>query len=296
MTVFAEVPISHIKLSQNDRQNYDSIHMQELAESIDKLGLLQPVILRPLPPDKFEIAAGFRRLIVCRDILGWETIPAAIDGDMSEADLYRVMWEENQAREDLNPMDEAKALRKRQAAFGLLVGDLAVEVRRSPGWVADRLSLLQLVPQAQHLIASGQMKVGFGLAMVNLEPNRQQIALKALAQAKTLVQFRQLCGQLQAAQASESLFDWREFMSETIRADEKQAAQASARRFPVADNLPPFPLIKGVALSIETYLADLLSAGLDDEAAVVGKVYEGLLASGNAFKPKSSPLDKDSGK
>ncbi len=287
--IVRDIPINSIMLTDNDRSQYTGI--EELAASIDENGLIHPVTSRPLPSGQYELVAGYRRYWAFV-YLKRDTIPSHIE-EYDDRQAARIMWIENDTRSALDPMDESVALKKRLDSFNISINQLADEVGRSAGWVRDRLALLQLVDQAKHLVSVGQLRVGYALAMAPLDANRQSIVLQALAGSKSLNQFRQLCGKLQADQAQEILFDWHRFMTEAVNVEEDRKERASSRKFPIADHLPAFMPIKGVGLSIETYIADLLAAGLHGEAAVVGRVYSGLLESGNAFRPIKSPLDKD---
>lgn len=286
--IVLDIPLSLITLADNDRTRYTEI--EELAKSIDENGLVQPITVRAFWAGGYELVAGYRRYHAFKH-LERETIPAIVV-EAEDEKAARIMWEENNSRVGLNPMDEARALHKRQDAFGLSVEQLAGEVRRSPGWVRDRLSLLQLVSQAQHLVACGQMKVGFALAMVELDANRQQIALNALTKNITLNAFRQLCGNLQAEQGQESLFDWQGFMQQPGLEPRMTKADKATSRFPINDSLPEVRRVRGLGLQIELFIADLLDAGLEDEAAVVGRLYDGMLRTGKACRPIESPLDK----
>lgn len=277
-----DVPLNRIVLSDNDRTKYTGI--KELAESIKENGLIHPVTLRPLLGDQFELIAGFRRYYAHLD-LECETIPAHVEGYTDEQ-AANIMWIENDSRTPLDPIDEANALQKRMDKLGLTVPQLAEKTRRSETWIKDRLALLQLVEQAQHLLRSGQLKIGFALAMVTLDHNRQQIALKSLSDLKTLKQFGQLCGKLQAEQAQESLFDWSEFMKKAAEENAATKQGADLSGIPDSVDLPPVQSVdKGSAGDvIECYIRTLQAKGKDHEAQVIGHVYKALLEM-NYMKP-----------
>jgi ParB family chromosome partitioning protein len=288
-----DVPLSQIAPGDNDRQDYDPHKLQELADSIDENGLHQPIVLRELLVGQYEIVAGHRRYFAF-ELLGRQTIPAMIR-DLSDEAAAAVMWEENDLREGLNPIEQARAIHKRMEAHGYTVEEVADRIRRSPSFVRDRLALLRLTPTIQHLVARGQLKIGYGLAMCELDANRQQIALESLDRSMNLSVFRRLCGELLAEQAQEALFDWSTFMQGIAQEQEAVEERKEARRFPVDESLPEMQGAMTVGLAMERYLARLVTSGDPSHqaaAAVVGRVYEGLLNSHLAHRPSESPLDE----
>jgi ParB/RepB/Spo0J family partition protein len=289
-----DVPLANITPGDNDRQDYDPRKLQELADSIDENGLHQPIVLRELLAGQYEIVAGHRRYFAC-ELLGRETIPAMIR-DLNDEAAAAVMWEENDQREGLNPIDQARAIQKRMDAHGYSAEEVADKIRRSPSFVRDRLRLLALKPNIQHLVARGQLKIGYALAMCELDGNRQQIAVGRLVDYNpNLEKFRRVCGELLAEQAQEALFDWDAFMQEAIAEEEAVEERKEARRFPVDESLPEMQGAMTVGLAMERYLAQLVTSGDPSHqaaAAVVGRVYEGLLNSHLAHRPDESPLDE----
>lgn len=282
-----DIPLSQIVLADNDRTRYTGI--EDLAESIAENGLVQPVVVRPLLVETYELIAGFRRYYA-HVHLKRETISALVR-DATDQDAASIMWAENDIRVNLDPIDEAKALKKRQQAFNLSANDLAAAVKRAPSWVKDRLALLTLVEQAQHLIAVGQLKVGYGLAMVGLDANRQTIALSALSSAMTLQKFRLLCNKLAAEQTQESLFDMAQFMQAAIEPAAEDTVKSPLDQFIkthlVRADLPMMENQNGnVGESMFVYIEDLLKQGFQDEAAVVSAVYVGLVRAGLAMPVK----------
>jgi hypothetical protein len=200
---------------------------------------------------------------------------------------------ENSARVDLHPLDEARAYRSRMDRFGWTAAETAKRAKVSGGRVTARLLLLDLVEEAQQMIAVGQMAASYGEVMAPLDHNRQRIALRALVATERmpLRVWRSVVGELLAQQAQDSLFNAEDFMTGVIVAPARAALR---RRFPVAENVPPMPVKMTLGATFEHYLADLMTsenASHRDLAGIVGALYESLLKGNMAKPPTSSPLD-----
>ena len=145
-----------------------------------------------------------------------------------------------------------------------------------------RLTLLDVVPEAQHLVRSGQLGIKYAYVMRDLDPNRQRIALRYLSEVDTprLSEFRRLCARLLEEQAQESLFDVAVFMVDVQMARAEEAAAAPARIIPVAKGLPPMRKARSVGQALVRYMDDLQDAGEGDAARVVGSVLLGLVSQG----------------
>ena len=297
-----DLPLAAIRPGDNDRTVFDDAKLQELARSIAEIGLAQPITVRPItdPVFQFEIIAGERRFRACT-LLGWATIPAIVRVlDDEQAD--GIMLAENVQRDDLNPMDEARAYRKRMTKYGWTIPHVAKKAKVSEKRVAARLALLDLVPEMQQMIASGQAGVQFGEVMSPLDPNRQRLALRYLATTERplLREFRALCGKLLAEQAQDTLFDTLQAPEAYIAGavDDHNALRSAElqRRFPLDPRLPPMTRVGSIGATFEAYLAKLLVS--DDAywrsvAPVVGTIYDGLLRGGMAFPPGTSPKRKN---
>jgi ParB/RepB/Spo0J family partition protein len=279
MTAVQELPLASIVAGCNDRSIFNATEITALAESIRQHGLAQPITVRPVN-GHYQIVAGERRFRAHQE-LGAATIPAIVRS-MSDREAADLMLIENIQRVDLNPLDEARAYQKRREQFGASVAEIATIASVSEGRVRSRLRLCSLIEEAQQLVQSGQLGIGYGEAMADIDRNRQLIALRSLNEAKapTLTWFRSLCGQLLAEQAQEAMFNLEEFM----RANAEQAAAGDqpGPAFPTAANLPPVQGKMSVGATLLSYIAELLATGLQFEAAVVGTVLDGLLRSNNA--------------
>src|SRR5438552_738516 len=124
------------------RQEVDPQALDELKASIRQAGLLQPVVVRPLPGGGYELIAGERRLRACQ-ALGWERIPA-VKRDVDDRTVLTLALIENLQRDDLSPVDEARGYDRLIAEFNLAQQDVADAVGRDRSTVANALRLLKL--------------------------------------------------------------------------------------------------------------------------------------------------------
>jgi len=256
---------------------FDAGELAELAASMAAHGLAQPITVRPWRFG-YQIVAGERRWrAACR--LHWHTIPAIIR-DLDDETASAIMLLENLHRADLNPIEEARAYRKRMEQFGWDGARVAVAANVPVERVRLRLTLLDLVPDAQELVRVGQLGVKYAYVLRDLDANRQLLALRYLNQVDTprLREFRELCARLLAEQAQEAMFDMAAFMAGVAQTRADEAAARPERIILVDADLPGVRESHSTAQALERYIRDLLDAGLDEVARTVGTVYQGLLA------------------
>ena len=149
------------------RSAMDPDRLEELAESIRAQGLVQPVIVRPLAkPGTYELIAGERRWRASR-LAGKDTIPAIVREVPDEATLALALIE-NIQREDLNPLEEATALKRLIEEFALTHGQAADSVGRSRAAVSNLLRLLELAPEVRELVDTRQLDMGHARALLSL--------------------------------------------------------------------------------------------------------------------------------
>ncbi|NHM26731.1 ParB/RepB/Spo0J family partition protein [Desulfofundulus sp. TPOSR] len=156
------------------RQAIDQEKIQELALSIQEHGVVQPIVVRPVPGGKYEIIAGERRWRACR-MLGLEFIPAIIR-DYGDLEASAISLIENVQREDLNPLEEAVAYRRLIDEFGLTQEDIARLVAKSRPFIANTLRLLSLPPEVQDMLSAGLITAGHARAILSLDDAAAQIA------------------------------------------------------------------------------------------------------------------------
>ncbi len=164
--------------------------LQELADSIKSQGLIQPILVRPLgdatpgQPRRYEIIAGERRWRAAQ-LAGLHEIPAIVRRIPDEAAVAMALIE-NIQREDLNPLEEARALDRLISEFDMTHATAAEAVGRSRASVSNLLRLLDLGDEARGLVERGEIEMGHARALLGLENKRQQAEVAALVAKKKL--------------------------------------------------------------------------------------------------------------
>jgi ParB family chromosome partitioning protein len=162
--------------SYQPRQYFDEESLNELAQSIQSQGLMQPLTVRP-KGDKYEIIAGERRWRACQKIAK-SPIPVIIQQVSDEAALALGLIE-NLQRQNLNPIEEATALGRLIEEFSLTHQEIANILGQSRAHISNQLRLLQLEPEVQRLLAQGLISVGHARCLIGLDTNTQiQVAEK----------------------------------------------------------------------------------------------------------------------
>jgi ParB family chromosome partitioning protein len=180
---YAELDPSSISPNpQQPRSVFDEDALAELAFSIKEIGLLQPVVVRPLGADSYELIAGERRLRATKEA-GLATIPAIIR-TTDDADMLRDALLENLHRADLNPLEEAAAYSQMLADFDCTQEQLASRIGRSRPQISNTLRLLKLPTSVQSKVASGVLSAGHARALLTLDSTEQMdvLATRAIAE------------------------------------------------------------------------------------------------------------------
>jgi ParB family chromosome partitioning protein len=146
------------------RKRFDDEALQALATSLEERGVLQPVLVRPLPGGRYELVAGERRWRAAQ-LAGLDRIPALVQ-DRDDSASLEVALIENMAREDLNPVEEARAVAALVEELGLTREDVGRRVGRSRVAVSNLLRLLDLPDEALALVESGALTEGHGRALL----------------------------------------------------------------------------------------------------------------------------------
>lgn len=181
---YQELPVSQITANpQQPRTLFREESIQELAESIGSVGLVQPVVVRRRG-DGFELVAGERRLRAAK-LANLEKVPAIIR-EAGEAESLEMALIENISREDLNAMDAARAYASLQEEFGRTQEEIATRMGRSRAAVANTLRLLELPDEVQELIEQGRLSEGHGRAILAVPDRLKQKKLAARVAAKGL--------------------------------------------------------------------------------------------------------------
>lgn len=166
-----DIELSKIKPNQfQPRRQFSENSIKELAQTLDKEGLLQPIVIRE-DGEEYEIIAGERRFRAAQ-LLGWEKIPAIVN-NMDDDQAAFLALIENLQRENLNPIDEAKAYTNLMKLNNLTQAELAKDMGKSQSYVANKLRLLKLTPKVQSYLASGEISARHGRALVGLSERDQ---------------------------------------------------------------------------------------------------------------------------
>jgi len=170
---FREIPVDAIVPNpRQPRQHFDPDALAELVVSLREVGLLQPVVVRPLGGDRFELVMGERRYRAAR-AAGFATVPAIVR-ETAEADRLRDALLENLHRQALNPLEEAAAYAQLLEDFGATHEELAARIGRSRSQVSNTIRLLNLPPAVQRRVAAGVLSAGHARALLALsDPARQ---------------------------------------------------------------------------------------------------------------------------
>jgi ParB family chromosome partitioning protein len=159
------IPVGMITANpRQPRTSIDDETLQALAASIGERGVLQPILVRPLPDGSYELIAGERRWRAAQ-LAGLEQVPALVR-DRADAEALEVALIENMAREDLNPVEEARACAALVEELGLTREDVGRRVGRSRVAVSNLMRLLDLPDDTLELIAKGSLTEGHGRALL----------------------------------------------------------------------------------------------------------------------------------
>ncbi len=173
-----DVPLSQIRPNQfQPRTSFDEEALSALVDSIKAVGILQPVLLRKVDEDDYEIIAGERRYRAARRA-GLATVPALVSAVNDVTSLEQALVE-NLHREDLNSLDEAAAYQQLIEEFGLTHEDVGRRIGKSRTAVTNALRLFQLPPTVQRMIRDGLLSAGAGRAILGTPDRVQQEEIAA---------------------------------------------------------------------------------------------------------------------
>jgi ParB family chromosome partitioning protein len=178
------------------RVDFDKESLQELADSIAGQGLMQPITVRSLQDNQYEIIAGERRWRAAQ-LAGLDSIPAIVR-DVSDQATVAMALIENIQREDLNPVEESQALIRLQNEFGLTQQQVAEAVGKSRSAVTNLMRLASLEPAVQQLLQKSDIELGHAKCLLGLQGSIQVQAARNVANKKlTVRQTEALVRQLQ---------------------------------------------------------------------------------------------------
>ena len=177
------------------RTRMDQDALKELAESIKTQGVIQPILVRPVAENKYEIIAGERRWRAAR-MAGLQAVPVVIR-DIPDHQALSVALIENIQREDLNPLEQAIGIQRLTNEFGLTHQSAAEALGRSRTAVTNLLRLLELAPPVRDLLAAGKLDMGHARALLALPVLRQvELANEIAAKGLTVREVEKRVGEL----------------------------------------------------------------------------------------------------
>ncbi len=155
------------------RENFNKKSLQELGQSIKDKGVIQPITVRQIEPEKFQLVAGERRWRAS-SMVGLNKIPAIIN-DFSDIQMMEIALIENLQREDLNPIEEAQAYQRMLAEFDMTQEDVAKKVGKSRSSIANFVRLLNLPPSVQVYVSRETLTMGHARALLSLDDSELQL-------------------------------------------------------------------------------------------------------------------------
>jgi ParB family chromosome partitioning protein len=169
------------------RRDMSNDALEELANSIRAQGVMQPVVVRPLGPESYELIAGERRWRASQ-LVGLDSIPAVIR-DVADEDAIAMALIENIQRENLNPIEEAMALQRLQKEFELTQAEVADAVGKSRVTITNLLRLISLEPDVKKMLEHGDLEMGHARALLGVSGQQQiESARQVVAKGMTVRQ------------------------------------------------------------------------------------------------------------
>ena len=162
------------------RSEFDPVQLQELADSISAQGIIQPIIVRPIGANKYEILAGERRWRAAQ-LAGFQEVDVIIK-NVDDRSAVAISLIENIQREDLNTLDESEALQRLIDEFDMTHQQAADAVGRSRAAVSNLLRLLELTQEVKEYLRDGLIEMGHGRALLSLDgPQQLSVATKIVS-------------------------------------------------------------------------------------------------------------------
>lgn len=182
-----ELPINEIIPNRDQpRKTFDEAALEELAESIKQHGVLQPLLVRPIPSGGYQLVAGERRWRACR-MAGLNKVPVVIK-ELTDTETMEIAIIENLQREDLNPIEEAEGLQALIDKCGYTQEEVAVSVGKSRPAIANSLRLLRLPQEIRDMTKNGEISAGHARALLAFDNDAMMLeAAKNIVSKKMTV-------------------------------------------------------------------------------------------------------------
>jgi ParB family chromosome partitioning protein len=175
-----QIPVEFLQRGEyQPRREFNNESLQELADSIASQGLIQPIVVREIAQNKYEIIAGERRWRAAQ-LAGLDTVPAMLR-EISDQATIAIALIENIQREDLNAIEESQALIRLQDEFNLTQQQVAEAVGKSRSSVTNLMRLASLQPLVQQQLERGDIDLGHAKCLLSLEGDTQILAARTVA-------------------------------------------------------------------------------------------------------------------
>ncbi len=192
-----QIPVQQIERNPfQPRTEFDEEALQELADSIREHGVIQPITVRQLETDKYQLIAGERRLRACQ-LIGLEQVPAYIRTANDEQMLEMALIE-NIQRQDLNPIEVALGFQRLIDECKLILEEVGKKVGKNRSTVNNYLRLLKLPPEIQAALRDNKLQMGHARSMISIPDPTHQLALlkKILEEGLSVRQVEELASKL----------------------------------------------------------------------------------------------------
>lgn len=192
-----ELKITEIEPNKGQpRKEFDDDALHELADSISKYGVLQPLMVRPLSNGGYQLVAGERRLRASR-MAGLKTVPVVIR-ELSDTETMEIALIENLQREDLNPLEEAQGYKTLMEEYSLTQEQVSESVGKSRSAVANSLRLLNLPKKVQKLVQSGEISAGHARTLLSIGEDKLDMALELIKKGASVREIERLAKESKA--------------------------------------------------------------------------------------------------
>ena len=188
--------ITELKLTEIEpnkaqpRKDFDDDALRELADSIAKYGVLQPLMVRPLSHGGYQLVAGERRWRASR-MAGLKSVPVVIR-ELSDTETMEIALIENLQREDLNPLEEAEGYKTLMEEYSLTQEQVSESVGKSRSAVANALRLLNLPQKVQKLVKSGEISAGHARTLLSISEDKLDFALELIKKGASVREIERL--------------------------------------------------------------------------------------------------------
>ncbi|MDI1230417.1 MAG: ParB/RepB/Spo0J family partition protein [Methylobacter sp.] len=220
------LPIEYLQRGKyQPRKDMNPEKLQELADSIKAQGVIQPVVVRKIALDKYEIVAGERRWRAAQ-LAGLQQVPVVIKA-IDDRAAMAIALIENIQREDLNPLEEADALKRLLDEFAMTHQQVADAVGKSRATVTNLLRLIDLHPEVKKLLISRQLEMGHARALLSLDGPKQVAAANKIVREGLTVRATERL--VKDSQSEPKIIKAREVDNDTLRLQQDLTAKLGAK-------------------------------------------------------------------